>query len=175
MQLDECTPDETKGHLTPEAEARKAVKLENQMDRATCGCCFGSYALLPNGLVHDHGYRIPREWMKTASCDGRQFRPLEVSDEGPKHMVAVLERAEKTWTADVEFRKAATTVTIHPRYQGQVEKTYKVGDEFWGRVHSNYVRDAQDTLDSIRRDLASFRKVVAEWKPGQVAVNPFKK
>ncbi len=144
-----------------ERAAKEASK--NRMERATCGCCFSNQAVLPNGLIHDHGYKLPREWMKTGSCYGRQFRPLEVSDEGPKFMVTMLEAAEKNAVAAAEAAPKATKLF---RNKWDAKCTEQVGPEHpaFARLLVSHVAEAESRLRSIRTDLAEFRKVVAEWK-----------
>jgi len=146
----------------PEAAARKAAKAEKAMPKATCGCCFGNHAVLPNGKIHDHGYTLPREWMKSASCDGRDFRPLEVSVEGPKHMVTKLEGIEARYVKSLADAPALTEVS-KSRFNGKVI-VFKKGDAQFEYELRSVIGNLESILKSIRADLATFRKTVAEWK-----------
>jgi len=147
----------------PEVEARKAAKFEDAMPRATCGCCFKGQAVLPNGYIHDHGYTLPEEWHKSASCYGRQFRPLEVSDEGPKYMVTLLENAERISIAALEAAPKATRLFLHPHNAYDTVQV-EVGHPAFVRLLINHIENAKNNLSRIQKDLAAFRRVVAEWK-----------
>jgi len=146
----------------PDAIARKAAKLENAMPRATCGCCFSNQAVLSNGRIHDHGYTLPAAWNKSASCDGRDFLPLEVSVEGPKHMVAKLERYEAQYLKSLAAAPARTEVS-KTSYSGKVT-VFKKGEPQFEYQLQAVIADLESTLKAIRSDLAKFRTVVAEWK-----------
>lgn len=146
----------------PEAEARKAARLASvvPMARATCGCCFGDQAVLPNGKIHDHGYMLRGSWNKTASCYGRAFRPLEVSDEGPRFMVEMAERAEAQIVADLAI--TPTTITTQGR-NGKLTTTTPA-DADWTRRLASRTAELESELRSVRSDLETFRKTVADWK-----------
>lgn len=163
-----------RGHIVkgrrpnPEAEARKAAKLNNPnaMERATCGCCFAEQAVLPNGFIHDHGYRIPREWVKTASCHGRRFRPLEVSDEGPKFMVGLLTSALANLHVVAANLRVAKTFRVQKGYRHPAEyEDIEVGHPRFEAVRESRLREAEQNIKGCRADLAEFQKVVAEWRP----------
>jgi hypothetical protein len=147
----------------PEAAARKAAKALTEMDRATCGCCFGNQAVLPNGKIHDHGYTLPQAWNKSASCDGRDFRSLEVSVEGPKHMVAKLERYESQYLKLIADAPARTVISKTNPYSGKTT-VWKKGEQGFENQMRATISELESILTSIRSDLAKFQKVVAEWK-----------
>ncbi len=148
---------------TPEVAAARAAKLASvdKMDRATCGCCLGGQAVLENGLVHDHGYRLPSAWRKTASCYGRQFRPLEVSDEGPRFMVDLLEGFEARTVASIASAQSATEFSFERR---NVICTIRQGEVGFDSHRAGVISGLELDLRSARRELADFRKIVAEWK-----------
>lgn len=147
----------------PAAIARKAAKALTEMDRATCGCCFGNHAVLPNGKIHDHGYTLPQAWNKSASCDGRDFRSLEVSVEGPKHMVAKLERFEAQYIKLIADAPARTAISKTNPYSGKTTVWQKGEQGFENQMRAT-ISELGSVLTAIRSDLAKFRKVVAEWK-----------
>jgi hypothetical protein len=169
-----------KGRRPPTAEvlaerARKAAMVKS-MSRATCGCCFGDQAVLPNGYIHDHGYSRPREWMKTASCYGRQFRPLEVSDEGPRFMVDLLTRTEASLLQGIENLRKATKLPVERGSKRNergvripVFEDIEVGHPQFERVRERRIYAEEANLKGCRADLAEFKKVIAEWKPAEVA------
>jgi hypothetical protein len=147
----------------PEAEARRFQKSLNAMPRATCACCFDNQAVLPNGNIHDHGYRIVRAWNKTRSCPGRQFKPLEVSNEGLKYMVRIL-TAYQTSTKE-EIRKApALTKLSRTNFRGDVS-LYTPSTPGWAEVYSEHVTKLQRSLQGIEADLETFKQKLTHWAP----------
>lgn len=150
----------------PAAQARKAAKLANvvSMARATCACCGKEQAVLPNGLIHDHGYTLPQAWMKTGSCYGRQFRPLEVSDEGLKFMVKLL----SSYVADREQVLASiptrTEIIVTNRFSKKTT-TVKKGEPDFARRISEMKYEVEADLKAARRDLSRFEKALIEWAP----------
>lgn len=152
-----------------ERAAKEASK--NRMARATCGCCFGEQAVLDNGRIHDHGYTLPSNWMKTKSCYGRQFRPLEVSDEGPRFMVKLATEAEKHMVEALANMKAAVTLQVATKYEQRhglrvpVEfKDIDSSDPQFTFIKSERVNNIIADLGRCRRDLAKYNEVVANWK-----------
>lgn len=146
----------------PEAQARKAAKLENAMPRATCGCCFKTQAVLPNGKVHDHGYTLPRAWAKSASCYGRDFRPLEVSDEGPRFMVSLCAKHISNLNERIANFPSLTKLTKHS-YSGKAT-VVTPADAEWTRTYDFQLAQLKSELAATKGDLANLKKVVAEWK-----------
>jgi hypothetical protein len=151
----------------PEAQARKAALAANAMPTATCACCFHEQAVLPNGNIHDHGYQIPRQWNKTASCYGRQFRPLEVSDDGLKFMVKLLKMTVANLEGAVERARTSTSITRRS-YSGN-EVTYTPTSKEWAQVLAGAIAEAEQELRSAQSDLKTFKKALADWKPAAKA------
>jgi hypothetical protein len=153
-----------------ERAAREAAK--NSMERATCGCCFGDQAVLPNGKIHDHGYTLPRSWMKTRSCYGRRFQPLEVSVDGPRFMVDLLKQAEQTLMSTLTSLDTVTMLRVqrgHETVNGsRVPKFVEItpADREFERVREGRIAETAGQLRACREDRAAFEHVVAEWKPG---------
>lgn len=152
--------------LSPEKAAAKAAVLAKKKVR-TCGCCFRPIAVLPNGLIADHGYTLPHPGAKGGSCPGRKFRPLEVSDDGLKHMVQLY----TSWIEGDEeaLRKAPSkTEIMKPGFSKKVE-IVKKGSPEWDLTYKRYVADLENTLRNDKEGLKSYSAKLAAWKPAPAA------
>jgi hypothetical protein len=150
------------------------------MARATCGCCFREQAVLPNGKIHTHGYKLPREWMKVGACDGEMFRPLEVSDEGPKHMLNLVTKSIAMAVQNLKDLKAAKVLQVigsnlDCKTGKRVEKTltvkegeYLVQHGSFQSIRNSRIWTAERNLEAMRADKAKYEKVIREWKPQEV-------
>jgi hypothetical protein len=167
LLLEEVKPFIVKGRrpAAPEVIAARAARAAKvtPMARATCGCCFGGQAVLDNGYIHDHGYRIPRAWMKTASCPGSSYKPLEVSDAGPRYMVSVLTDAETNLVQEIAEVTVAETLTYTKRKEAVT--LVKGVDLAFEAEKATKLSHLELDLRFVRQDLAKFRSVVANWKP----------
>lgn len=152
--------------VDPAAVAARAAKLAlvDAMPRATCGCCFSNQAVLPNGKIHDHGYTLPQNWMKTGSCYGRDFRPLEVSDEGPRYMVKLISTHIANTEKLLAEAPARTEIKKYNRYSNKTTVIAK-GEPSFERELAYLISEFESDLRSAKRNMAEFEKVVAEWKP----------
>jgi hypothetical protein len=149
----------------PKAAARKAASApKNPMARATCGCCFATQAVLPNGLIHDHGYTLPQAWMKTASCYGQRFASLEVSVAGPVFMADLLKRYITDTKAALAAAPARKSITKTNHYKG-TSVTLNKGDAGFDYELRCLIAGLESTIRAATSDLVKFEKVIAEWKP----------
>jgi len=150
----------------PKAIARKAAKAATvkSQPRATCACCFGGQAVLPNGFIHDHGYTLPASWNKSASCYGRQFQPLETSDAGLHFMIDLLTKYITTTTKALAEAPARKTVTKHNRYKG-TSVVLTPADAGFDYELKGIILGLEQALKSATKDLGEFRKAAASWAP----------
>ena len=150
----------------PEAAAKKAAQLANKTLR-TCACCFREIAVLGNGMIADHGYTLPQKWMKTASCPGRMFKPLEVSNDGLVYMVDRLTKQ----VAGVEKALANApnvTTLLKASYSNKVGTPVNKGEPGWDRLYQQHVTELTNDLDAAQGALTKFKKLLADWQPVQV-------
>ena len=152
----------------PAAQAKKAAKLANvkAMPRATCGCCFATQAVLPNGLIHDHGYTLPQAWHKSGSCYGVRFPSLETSVAGPVFMADLLKKHIASSKASLKAAPARTSILKTNRYKG-TSVTLNVGDAGFEYEIKRLIAGLEQTIRAATSDLAKFEKVIAEWKPAK--------
>lgn len=161
---------------SPEVLAERARRAAgvNSMERATCGCCGNDQAVLPGGAIHDHGYSLPREWMKTASCPGRGFPPLEKSDAGPKHMVKLISNALDEMRSNLAALRRATTMLVRGGYDSKTHaptmKEIAPGHPDWKYQHDAAVYRAEREIEHAEKTRASFERTVAAWHSGMNAL-----
>ena len=150
----------------PKAIARKAAKAATvkSQPRATCACCFGEQAVLPNGFIHDHGYTLPASWNKSASCYGRQFQPLETSDAGLHFMIDLLTKYITTTTKALAEAPARKTVTKTNRYKG-TSVVLTPADAGFDYELKSIIFGLEQALKSATKDLGEFQKAAASWAP----------
>lgn len=150
----------------PVAQAKKAAALALK-DMKTCPCCFRSIARLKNGNVADHGYTLPQRWAKTASCPGRNFKPLEVSDEGLKYMVKMLTGS----VADLRKALAAApnkkTLRVKKGWGKETEEITPDSPK-WDAALQSYTISVETDLRYAEQDLAEYSKKLREWKPTEI-------
>jgi len=146
----------------PEAAARRAA-VDAKKTMRTCACCFRSIAVLHNGLIADHGYKLPSQWMKTASCPGGMFKPLEVSSDGLKYMVNGLTNMVKALSqqwANVNDLKSIT----NRDWDGKVT-TLTPESLGWERAFQIYKFNLQREIGTTEQSLADYKARLASWKP----------
>jgi hypothetical protein len=146
----------------PEAAAKRAA-IEAKKTMRTCACCFRSIAVLPNGLIADHGYRLPSQWMKTPSCPGGRFRPLEVSSDGLKYMVNGLTSRAETLSQSLSSVGDLKSITT-TNWRGD-KMVITPESQSWTLAFQNHKKNLELDLEMTRRSLADYKARLASWKP----------
>lgn len=146
----------------PEAQAKRAA-IEKKKTVRTCAVCFRPIAVYPNGLIADHGYQLPHQHGKTASCPGQRFRPLEVSSDGLVYMVKVLTGE----VADLESQLAASSrlsSLSRTNYRREVLRFTPASPE-WERELCVYRERIKGDLRFAKSSLADYERRLAAWQP----------
>jgi hypothetical protein len=147
----------------PEAAARKAAQNANKTIK-TCACCFRSIAVLGNGKIADHGYQLPGIDMKTSSCPGQKFKPLEVSDEGLRYMVELL-------TGRIAQLEERIVTPPNVLYKPTFSKRQGLGDPIpkdtpeWNARLKQHIAGLKAELAATTDRLHEFQKHLTSWKP----------
>jgi hypothetical protein len=173
------------------AAARAEKKQAQQADRdekcGSCPVCFGDYVVTTKtvrglgfggreqcAMVH-HGYERPGVGYIVGDCHGVGFEPFEVSCEGTKSWLTVLKNRHvfvKNLLAKVDELESTSVVT-GTKYTGYGRrrvalpeyKTIKRGEVGFDRaieaLRERYVRE----IESLKRDIVTYTKHVAEWQP----------
>ncbi len=139
----------------PPANPNKIVK--------TCGCCLRTIAIGSDKKMVHHGFKRPGDGYQTESCEGINFKCLEISDEGPKFMVKILSELLIREKEKLKEFKSAKTFTFL-NYQKKME-TLNEGDFDFPYYKDNMISRQTFRVNSVERDLETFKKIVKEWKP----------
>lgn len=130
----------------------------------TCPVCFRPIAVLRGTMAH-HGYQRPGQGWQTASCPGIRFKPLEVSSEGLEWLIGILR--EQLATLEVAYRnrnKKDSLMVSKPGRMFEFETITKDSPE-WKRHFDAFVAKLQSERKSLRRELPTLDKMLADWKP----------
>ena len=148
----------------PAVQARRAAVEANKLVM-TCPCCFRSIAVLPSGLMADHGYTLPVHWGKTPSCPGRRFRPLEVSSDGVVFMIKKLSGDLKKINEELVEAPSKTSIYRPPRTRAGKGETITRDSPEWDRAYRQYVGNLESTRRMVEDQLAMFEQRLRQWKP----------
>jgi hypothetical protein len=181
--------------LDPEKVAAAAVPADAKPAKKTCPCCFRAMTV-KSGKVVRHGwkeigggYGRGRGW-HSGSCWGVGFPPFEVSTEGTESLLAKLVDdvvpAAEAELARLEARPAKITFSYRGvcpetrRYTDlmrtleddgvaldEVENLYSGRDRSYAYQLSRKIAAEKRYLDSLRKDVETLRKAIADWKPAE--------
>lgn len=161
---------------SPEVVAARQAAAANvkSMPRGTCGCCLHNQAVLPSvGTMHVHSYQVREgSGFLNRCCIGSQFRPLEVSDEGPRYMVSSLTNELKRLGELLSMLPFAKTLEIPNNIKvlpdgspAPLMRTIALGESGFENTRCHQIRCADGKRREAERNLTVFQKIVAEWKP----------
>lgn len=152
----------------PVVQARRAA-VEAEKLTMTCPCCFRPIAVLPNGLMADHGYTLPPNWAKTASCPGRRFRPLEVSSDGLVFMIQGTAQYLKRLNDAIANAPNLSQIVRPSRIHGQKDETITRDSPQWAMAYRDHLRDLEAFRRVTEEQLKSLEDRLGRWKPTATA------
>lgn len=147
---------------SPEQQAKKAAQLAKK-DMKTCACCFRTIARLKNGRIADHGYSLKGWGMRIGSCPGRSFKPLEVSNEGTKHMEKRTKEVIQAIQKDIREAPNKTKLAVQV-YGSSKPKIITPEDPHWKIKLGNYMMNLKSELKQAERSLKHLQQVLRTWK-----------
>lgn len=139
----------------PPANPNKIVK--------TCGCCLRHIAIGKDKTMVHHGFERPGDGYQTDSCAGISFKYLEISDDGPRHMVKTISEMIEKENQNLENFKAAKTFSF--LNYNKKWTTINEGDHGFDSYKENMISRQTYHIKALERDLETFKKIVKEWKP----------
>jgi hypothetical protein len=148
----------------PAVQARRAA-VDAEKLTMTCPCCFRGIAVLPSGLMADHGYTLPQQWLKTPSCPGHRFRPLEVSSDGLVYMIERSARYLKQLDDAIARAPNLSKIVRPSRIRGGKTETITRDSPDWDRVHRDHVRDLEARRRDTEDQLKAFEDKLGQWRP----------
>lgn len=128
----------------------------------TCGCCLREIAISKDKTMVHHGFQRPGDGYQTDSCPGIQFKPLEMSKEGPEYMVEIILNTIEAEQHDLNLMKSADQVKDR-NYKGIIT-VVKKGEPRFESIKSYNIRKIEWTLNCLNNDLERFKTIVKEWK-----------
>ena len=137
----------------------KAVN-PNRVD-GTCGWCFKTQALAPNGTMVHHGFARPGYGYQTPSCPGISFRNLEVSTEGLQAKIRALKNQLSNEEEELIRLGKLTSVTLKNR-KGIVSVVSK-GDADWTKTIDTFKHQTQSNIRAMTHDLTYAEKALVKW------------
>jgi hypothetical protein len=166
------------------AEKQRAHQADRDEKCGLCPVCFGDYVVtshhdarnkrVTTKMVH-HGYERPGVGYIVGDCHGVGFEPFEVSCEGTKSWLNVLKQTlvrTKELLAGVDKLEQVSVVT-GTKYTGYGRrrvalpeyKTIKRGELGFDREIEILRGKYERQIESLKRDIATYTKHVADWKP----------
>lgn len=161
----------------PAVQARRAAVDADKLTM-TCPCCFRGIAVLPSGKMADHGYTLPSNWIKTASCPGHRFRPLEVSSDGLVYMIEQSARHLKQLDDAIARAPGLSQIVRRSRIRGGKDETITRDSPEWDREHRDHVRDLEARRRATEDQLKLFEDKLGTWRStakGEEAVGKSRK
>lgn len=111
----------------------------------TCPVCFRPIAVLRGKMAH-HGYQRPGQGRQTASCPGIRFKPLEVSSEGLKWLIAALRERLATLEVAYRNRDMKDSLMVHKPGRKLGFETITRESPQWSRHFDSFVADLKSEM-----------------------------
>ena len=156
-----------KGRKPPskEVQAKKAAALAKK-DMKTCACCFRVIARVKNGKIADHGFTLNNYWGhgRSGSCLGREFKPLEVSNEGLKYMVKTLKARLKDLSKSK--RTAPKLTSLYKKKGWSGKNLEKIGKDHpdWDRTMQMHMLNLDSDIKSTTNGLKDYEARLRVWQ-----------
>jgi len=134
----------------------------------TCPCCFRNIKVKKTGDLYKmvlHGYERPGWGRTEGECIGVGHQPYELSSEGTKEVVSVLEKYLRGTSDKLSQFKADRIDRIADGNQ-----VVKKGDLNWTKVYLEKMRELEDNESKLESDVKSFKKLVSDWKLAELPV-----
>ena len=155
----------------PRGSTPKADKAPRTRDNTgSCPCCFGNFKLrskstgLPEMVLH--GFKRPGWGQVHGSCYGVGFPPFELSPEGTKHLVNLLEKRLEGSQNQLKRYQDKDLAEMYVNVRGEIKKvTRDSKSEYdWNQLVEREIRDVGNVIKSVDRDIRTLSKLVSSWK-----------
>jgi len=159
------------GMATYEEERREKTTPRTRNNTGTCPCCFRNIKLKAQSNHHPtivlHGYQRPGWGSVQGQCIGVAFPPFELSPEGTKHLVKILNRQlddQKNW-----LRKLKSGEVAELYEEGAFGKARKMtpeseGPAQWASLIRVRVNKTESMIQALSRDIDLLSKLISDWK-----------
>jgi hypothetical protein len=177
-----------KGRKPTKPTKAKLEALEKEAAKRTCPCCFRAMQVKDGKMVR-HGWKesggrrqgeYGNAW-HVGECFGVSYAPYEVSDLGTRKFLEYLEEIEKQEVASLERLNArpaemsySKRVRKDMRWVNEIVKVQDDGkplkrsyspETTYANVLLDAIYNKEQDLKFLRRDMATLRKAIEDWKP----------
>jgi len=156
------TPDEEKADRGP----------RTRENTGSCPCCFGNYKLKgSSGSQHPtivlHGFKRPGWGQVFGSCYGVNFPPFELSPDGTKHLVKILDERLDGLKEHLQKLRAGRVTELYVPVGKTTKKVTleSEGEAAWAKLVSKDESKTEDEMQAVARDLRTLGKLISAWKP----------
>lgn len=159
------------GMPTYEDERREKTAPRTRLNTGTCPCCFRNIKLKArSGNQHPiivlHGYQRPGWGSIQGSCIGVDFPPFELSPEGTKHLVKMLEQTVDNQESYLRRLKNGEVTEINElKGKTLVKKSLvELGEEKWKEIIDRKIDETEGMIHALNSDIKMLSKLIADWK-----------
>jgi hypothetical protein len=109
-----------------------------------------------------HGYQRPGWGELQGKCYGVGYPPFELSSEGTKHLLGLL---ETRLSGTISFLTRLKNNEVQELYVPQGNKMVKIlpEDPSWKHTFDVRVRETGRAVESLKKDTALFEKMISTW------------
>jgi len=149
-------------------EAPQKAEPRTRDNTGSCPCCFRNIKLkdatgerLPTMV--NHGYQRPGWGQNEGNCYGVGFPPFELSPEGTKHVVGVLQNnLQAVEAALVRFRDPnLNSLSVA---EGRTFRTITPESPDWARELKSRIEENTSRAKWLKSDIKDFTRLINEWK-----------
>lgn len=147
------------------AEPERAPRRD-MTNTGTCSCCFGNFKLRAaktadiNPDMVFHGYQRPGTGYTVGQCYGINYAPYELSCEGTKAFIKLVESERETSAAWLKHLESAAELTIR---HGEGRKVTPAHGYEFDAERRLQIANTEYRIKCIDRDLAFLNEKVSTW------------
>lgn len=139
----------------------------------TCPCCIRKIAIDKDDKIVHHGYTRPGWGSIQGDCLGAGFKPLEISDEGLKHILKKYKEDAVHYEKCFKHKDLIHEVTVYD-YAGR-SKTFSKGEPRFELALNQYIQHIDSDLKWTKQKIEQTKKQLDKWKPDKEVVALLKK
>lgn len=176
-------PDKARAFLRKQGWKDKAVELlgtgayvpvvrQSKSGSGICGACFGEFKVR-NGLMVLHGFLRPGTGYLVGRCVGSKCDPFEVSPEGTKEHLLLLENIEKRERRhldDLINNPPASIAINHGTSRRPNFVEHPAGSMDYILHLKGKIRMVENTIKQLEKDIPFYEFVIRSWHPRPLLV-----
>lgn len=166
--MDTLKPMVIKGRMAAKKEPDNPHKIS-----LTCPCCIRKIAIDKDDKIVHHGYTRPGWGSIQGDCLGVGLKPLEVSNEGLKHLLKRYKEDVTHFEKSLQNKSLINEVTVYD-HTGR-SKTFLRGEKRFDIALKQYIQRLDSDLKWTKQKIEQTQKRLDEWKPDKNVVAFLKK